>query len=94
MWLKRRRAAVKAVVSKRPRTRLVAAVAALDDDEDDTASMAKLRRKQKEKHDRAKVEAYLDGVIPEDRDLRALADKEMQDRQRRGKERRKMTKTS
>jgi hypothetical protein len=55
MWLKRRRAAVRAVASKRPRTRLAAVVDALDDDEDDTASMAKLRRKQKEKYKRAKV---------------------------------------
>ena len=90
MWLKRRRAAVRAVASKRPRTRLVAAVDALDEDEEDTEAMAILRHKQKEKYKRAKIEAYRDGIIPEDQDLKSLAEKDMQDKHRRGNHRQRM----
>jgi hypothetical protein len=79
---------VQQAASKRPRTKLEVAEEAVNEDVDDTKAAAKLRRKQKEKHDRAKVEALLDGVVAGDQDLRRQADKEMEERGRRGKKRR------
>lgn len=86
-WLKRRRAVVWQAAAKRPRVKLEEAVVALDEDGDDTEKGAKLRRKQRVKYDRTKVEAYLDGALEEDPDLAEQAGEEVRRRDRLARER-------
>ena len=88
-WLKRRRETVRAAAAKRPRAKLEEVAAELGGEGHTEAGEA-LCKKQREKYDRAKVDAYLDGALLEDEespDLKAHVHQELLARRKRAQER-------
>ncbi len=91
-WLRRRREAVRTAAAKRARISLKdVGEQALDEDDDvDTAKGAELLEKQRKIFDRAKVDAYLDGVLLEEEEeggLQELVQEELQARDKRARTR-------